>query len=121
MNEGYREVREKPWGSETVITPPGLGRVGKIIRVNAGARLSLQRHTEKEETLCLLIGEAQLLLGEEVIAMQLECGYTITPGTVHRLQASSDSVFLEVSTPETGVTERLEDDYSRGDEVLSSV
>ena len=51
---------EKPWGFEIILTPENLGRVGKILFVKKGERLSLQYHDQKEETLCLFSGKALL-------------------------------------------------------------
>ena len=50
------------------------------------------------------------------IEMELGVGYTVAPGRKHRITAISDSMVLECSTPETGTTIRLEDDYGRPDE-----
>ena len=123
MPEAYQERREKPWGHEVCVTPPGLERVGKLIFVKAGCKLSLQYHTEKEETICLYSGEALLWWQEtadatlEKIPMQKEAGYTVRPGNIHRFEAITDSLFFEVSSPEKGTTVRLDDDYRRPDEV----
>ena len=38
---------------------------------------------------------------------------TIQPGTVHRMEAVEDSVYLEASTPEMDDVVRLSDDYKR--------
>lgn len=70
----------------------------------------------------LFQGKANLWYGtaqEEVRPFEMvpQVGYTIYPGNVHRLEAVEDSFFLEVSSPESGRTVRLEDDYRRSDEV----
>ncbi len=44
-------------------------------------------------------------------------GYTVNPDCRHRLCAYDESVVMEVSKPEAGTTFRLEDDYSRPDEI----
>ncbi|MEK7093944.1 MAG: hypothetical protein AAB903_01220, partial [Patescibacteria group bacterium] len=43
-------------------------------------------------------------------------GYTCALGQKHRLAAITDCDIIEVSTPELGATERLEDDYGRPNE-----
>jgi len=111
----------KPWGREVLLTPDGLPYVGKLIFVNAGARLSLQYHDEKLETQCLVSGVAILWLENdegvlERIEMEPERGYTIRPGRKHRLEGVADAVIFESSMPETGTTFRVEDDYARSDE-----
>ncbi|QQG43803.1 MAG: cupin [Candidatus Daviesbacteria bacterium] len=109
---------EKPWGYEIIWTPPGLPYVGKRLHVRGGNKISFQFHDEKIETQYLLDGEVVLLLENsqeiiESIIMQRGVGYTNIPGQRHRLIAVTDANILEVSTPETGDTYRLEDDYSR--------
>lgn len=112
---------EKPWGFETIFTEPGLPYVGKLIHVRAGSRLSLQVHDAKTETMTLISGRATLLLEQPdgtMATLEMECGrgYTVFPGKKHRLCGVTDAVVAEVSTPETGVTLRLDDDYGRPDE-----
>ena len=125
MTKPFFQRIEKPWGHEILWTPPGLARAGKFLWVRAGCRLSLQFHDQKEETLCLLSGEALLWLensagGIEKIPMIPEQGYTIALLQKHRIEAVADSFFAEVSDPEKGNTVRLEDDYSRGTETESA-
>lgn len=43
-------------------------------------------------------------------------GYTCAVGQRHRLIGITDCDIIEASTPEIGITERLEDDYNRHDE-----
>jgi mannose-6-phosphate isomerase-like protein (cupin superfamily) len=109
---------EKPWGYEIIYTPENAPAVGKILHVKTGKRLSLQYHDEKIETLCLIEGEGHIVLtnekGEDVeIPMELNKGYFVTPGQVHRVIAVTDMTFIESSTPESGNTYRLEDDNNR--------
>lgn len=117
----YFKETNKPWGREVLLTPDGLPYVGKLIFVSAGARLSLQYHDEKTETQCLISGKALLWLENddgdiEKIEMKSERGYIVSPGRKHRLEGLEDAVVLEASTPETGTTFRVEDDYERPDE-----
>ena len=50
----------------------------------------------------------------ELVRTELEqgLGYSFTMRQRHRLVGITDSDVLEVSTPETGTTFRLDDDYS---------
>jgi mannose-6-phosphate isomerase len=124
MQEGsapFQQRVTKPWGWEVIYTPPDLARTGKILFVQAGKRLSLQYHDEKEETICLLQGEAFLWLDDEAgvlrrIAMEPHKGYTVRIGKKHRLEAATDALLIEVSDPERGNTFRIEDDYARATE-----
>ncbi len=112
---------EKPWGYEIHWTNPNLPYMGKILHVNAGKRLSLQRHDKKQETWFMMNGKAKAMFdndGGELVEVELEYGkgYTNAVGQRHRLIGITDCDVIEVSTPEIGVTERLEDDYKRPDE-----
>lgn len=103
----------KPWGYEIKFTEESLPYTSKILFIQAGKRLSLQYHDQKTETLTLLSGQAKIQLGESITDMAANEGYTVSPNTVHRIEAVSDCVLIEASTPEAGSTVRLEDDYSR--------
>lgn len=114
----HAERIDKPWGYEVIFTPPKLERTGKLIFVRGGCKLSLQYHDEKEETFCLVSGEAVIWIensrGEiERKPMEHHGGYTITPGQKHRIEAITDAMIFEVSCPETGTTVRVSDDYER--------
>ena len=110
------KVVEKPWGREIWYAHTGQ-YAGKVLHVNAGHRLSLQKHDIKEETLYLLSGKVTLTYGTEegTETYTWECGQFvhIPPETVHRFEAVEDSVLLEVSTPFLDDVVRLEDDYKR--------
>ena len=114
---------DKPWGYEILLTPPDAPYTSKLIHVRAGKRLSLQLHDTKVETQTLVGGSGVLVLegtdGElHEIAMQPGVGYHVAVGQRHRLCAApdQDATIFEASTPEVGVTLRLEDDYARPDE-----
>lgn len=109
---------EKPWGFELHWTPDGLPYTGKILHINAGARLSLQLHDQKRESWLLLQGRAKVVWQDptgELIETELApgVGYTCGLGQVHRLIGITDCEVIEASTPEVGTTWRLEDDYAR--------
>ena len=115
---------EKPWGHE-LHWARTEHYCGKVLFIRAGCRLSLQYHDQKVESQMLLTGRAVLELEEAggrlvAIEMQPGHGYTIGPFQRHRIVALEDSSILEVSTPERGVTVRVEDDYGRGDETEHS-
>lgn len=113
----------KPWGYEVLLSPADAPYTFKIIHVDAGKRLSLQIHDTKVETQTLVAGRGILVLegpdGELAhIDMQPNVGYHVAVGQRHRLCAAADqdATVLEASTPEAGVTLRLEDDYARPNE-----
>ncbi|MBI2032960.1 MAG: cupin [Candidatus Levybacteria bacterium] len=120
-NQGYIKRVEKPWGYELHFVPEGMPYMGKVLHIDAGKRLSLQAHDKKQETYWLVNGECNLIIenknGElETIKLEKGKGYTTMIGQRHRHQAVTDCDVIEVSTPETGTTWRIEDDYARPDE-----
>jgi len=111
----------KPWGHELILTEENLSYTAKILFIKAGHKLSLQYHDLKQETLTLVGGQAELIVGPTKDQLQTNLmkpftGYTISPNTVHRLKAITDSLIFEASTAEVGTTYRLEDDYNRNNE-----
>ena len=59
-NEAYVRRIDKPWGWELHWTPENLPYMGKVIHINAGARLSLQLHDEKRESWMVMRGRAKV-------------------------------------------------------------
>jgi mannose-6-phosphate isomerase-like protein (cupin superfamily) len=108
----------KPWGKESILTPPDSSYTAKILYLTSGHSLSLQYHDQKTETLILAQGEATITLGPDLNHLQTQTlnqlqGYTITPNTIHQIKAISDCIIFEASTPEVGTTYRLQDPYHR--------
>jgi mannose-6-phosphate isomerase len=119
--ESYVKRVEKPWGYELHWVREGNPYIGKVLHVNAGARLSLQLHDEKQESWLLMSGRAAVIWENsngELVETELEPGkgYSTKVGQKHRLKGITDTDIVEVSTPEAGTTWRLEDDYARPDE-----
>ena len=116
--EPYVKRVEKPWGYELHWVREEAPYIGKVLHVNAGARLSLQVHDEKQESWFLLSGRAGVIWENnrgELIETELQpgVGYSTKIGQKHRLKGLTDTDILEVSTPEAGTTWRLEDDFAR--------
>jgi mannose-6-phosphate isomerase len=113
--------QDKPWGHEQIYAAVEGKYVGKIIYVSAGHSLSLQYHESKEETICLLSGEAEVQFGPisgDLTRRTFTPGDTIhlPPGVVHRVTAVTDIMFAETSTASPGWREdvvRLQDAYGR--------
>ena len=108
----------KPWGWELHWTPLELPYMGKLLHINAGARISLQVHDDKLESWLLISGQCRVLWDndqDELIETELGPGegYTCVSGQRHRLIGITDCEVIEVSTPEAGTTWRIEDDYGR--------
>ena len=112
---------EKPWGYELHWVSENMPYMGKILHIDAGKRLSLQMHDQKQESWFLMSGSAKIIWDDEsgdLVETNMEKGqgYTCKINQKHRLVGISDCDIIEVSTPEIGTTFRLEDDYKRGNE-----
>jgi len=121
LTEPHLKKIDKPWGYEIHWTPDNLPYMGKLIHVNANARLSLQVHDKKQESWFIINGRGKVIwenASGELIETELENGkgYSCALGQRHRLAGITDCDIVEVSTPEIGTTFRLEDDYKRPDE-----
>lgn len=119
--DSYVRRIEKPWGYELHWVPEDAPYMGKVLHINADARLSLQIHDEKQESWFLYQGKAAVIWENsagELVETELQpgVGYSTKVGQKHRLKGLTDCDILEVSTPERGTTWRLEDDYARPDE-----
>jgi mannose-6-phosphate isomerase-like protein (cupin superfamily) len=117
----YVKKVDKPWGYEFHWAPEGLPYMGKVLHIEAGKRLSLQIHDQKQETYWLISGECNLIVenanGEmETIKLEKGYGYTTYVGQRHRHEAVTDCDVIEASTAEAGTTWRLEDDFARPNE-----
>lgn len=107
----------KPWGEEVVFAITER-YAGKVLRIRSGESLSLQYHERKEETLYLHEGSMRLTTpdADGVLTVRtLAPGEAVhlPPGTRHRMEALTDCVVFEVSTPELDDVVRLEDRYGR--------
>ncbi len=106
------KIVDKPWGREVWYAHTDR-YAGKILEVDAGHILSLQKHVVKHETLYLQSGRMRFTLGEGTFEWTPGEVVEIPPDTIHRMEALEDSVILEVSTPELDDVVRLEDRYGR--------
>ena len=126
---GKTDVRvvPKPWGHETIWAHTEL-YVGKVLHIKAGHSLSLQYHNQKDETIHLLSGTMTYRVGTadgrrrtadeqppQLNAVQLKAGESFRnePGTIHQMEAITDCVLLEASTPHLDDVVRLTDRYGR--------
>jgi len=108
---------EKPWGHELVWAHTSA-YVGKILMIETGKRLSLQRHDVKDEWIHILSGRLALTLendrGEvEVRELGPGEGAHVAVPRLHRFEAIETCTLVEVSTPELNDVIRVEDDFGR--------
>jgi len=119
MSEEATSTRrvEKPWGHEEIwaITDH---YVGKVLVIEAGKRLSLQKHEVKDESILVVSGRLRLYLEDDAGTVQVqELGpgqhRHVPTGRIHRYEAIERVELMEVSTPELDDVVRLEDDFGR--------
>ena len=108
---------EKPWGHELIWAHTDR-YVGKVLVIEAGKRLSLQRHEIKDESILVHAGRLRLYLEDDegvVREHELAAGEArqIPTGRVHRFEAIERCELIEVSTPELDDVIRLQDDFGR--------
>jgi mannose-6-phosphate isomerase-like protein (cupin superfamily) len=108
---------DKPWGHELIWAHTDA-YVGKILVIEAGKRLSLQKHAVKDESILVSSGRLRLWLEDDdgvVRTQELGPGESrhVPTGRIHRYEAIERTELLEVSTPELDDVIRLEDDYGR--------
>ena len=108
---------DKPWGHELIWAHTDR-YVGKVLVIEAGHRLSLQRHLIKDESILVTSGRLRLYLEDDDGAVQVEELVAgdhrhVPTGRIHRYEAIERCELIEVSTPELDDVIRLEDDFGR--------
>ena len=114
--EGARRV-DKPWGHELIWAHTDH-YVGKILVIEAGRRLSLQKHVVKDESILVRAGRLRLYLEDDAGIVQIEeLGpgehRHVRTGRIHRYEAIERCEIIEVSTPELDDVIRILDDFGR--------
>ena len=107
----------RPWGSFEVLFEENGFKV-KLIKVEPGTRLSLQRHSRRSEHWFILEGVALAKKGEESIELKKGESIDIEVGEWHRVSNNGEGLlkFIEVLRGEylgEDDIERSEDDYGR--------
>jgi mannose-6-phosphate isomerase-like protein (cupin superfamily) len=108
---------DKPWGHELIWAHTDR-YVGKILVIETGRRLSLQRHLVKDESIYVTAGRLRLFLEDDegtVCVEELGPGdfRRVPTGRIHRYEAIERCELIEVSTPELDDVVRIEDDFGR--------
>ncbi len=111
------EIIKKPWGQEEVLEINEKYMM-KRLTMKKDHRCSLQYHIQKRETILVISGVLRILYGDEKENLNSQIftageSFTLNPGTIHRMEAVEDSVYIEASTPEMEDVVRLVDDYNR--------
>ena len=115
--DGAAQRVDKPWGHELIWAHTDR-YVGKILVIETGRRLSLQRHEIKDETILVRSGRLRLFLEDDAgVVRESELGpgehRRVETGRIHRYEAIERCELIEISTPELDDVVRLEDDFGR--------
>ena len=124
----------KPWGHELWFNEGHPACCLKELFIRAGNRTSLQYHERKEETILVFSGRMRLVFkeddGVENDAVSAEhLGKTalspisavhVPPSALHRLEAVTDVLLYEASTPHLDDIIRVQDDTARPDGRVAS-
>lgn len=106
---------EKPWGKFEQFTHDEVSTV-KIITVNPGESLSLQKHQKRTEFWRVLAGHPLVTVGDKAVHSKPGEEFFIEKTEPHRLEAPEDAVqILEIAHgifDENDII-RLEDKYGR--------
>jgi mannose-6-phosphate isomerase-like protein (cupin superfamily) len=108
-------VDRRPWGQFECFTLNSSTTV-KIITVEAGHRLSLQRHAHRDELWTILDAPLDVEIAGEAWTAKPGEKIWIPRGTTHRVHATrATGRFLEIAFGhfDEDDIERLEDDYAR--------
>lgn len=108
-------TENRPWGGfrEFIKNEPVTV---KIIFVNKGEALSLQRHTKRSEFWKVLSGNPGITMGEDYVVALPGDEFEIQAEVNHRISAPTDNVeVLEISRGEFDENDitRIEDKYGR--------
>lgn len=110
--KSYKENR--PWGSFEQFTKNENSTV-KILVVNAGEELSLQRHKMREEYWRVLSGNGEVVIGEKTIKAEKGNDFFVSKGTLHSIKAEEKMTILEIAFGDFDENdiERIFDKYNR--------
>ncbi len=107
----------KPWGNYIEFTRNTPSTV-KILNVDPGQAISLQKHKEREEFWLVISGNGTITIGEERLETIPHHEYHIKKEVLHRIEAGSERlVILEIALGHADENEivRIEDNYGRSE------
>ncbi len=117
----------KPWGHELWLSMQHPGYAFKAIFIKQGTKTSLQYHRKKKETNVLYSGKAILNYKKNImtenddvhpddldtVLVESLSAIDISPLVLHRLEAITDVLLYETSTPHLDDVIRVQDDSNR--------
>ncbi|EKE01044.1 MAG: mannose-6-phosphate isomerase [uncultured bacterium] len=108
----------RPWGAHQTLVLADNYQV-KIITVNSGGRLSLQKHSKRSEHWVVVAGSPTITVDDMVKVYQVNDHVFIPVGAVHRIENLTD---MSVIVVETQYGSYLgEDDIIRLDDVYGRI
>jgi len=107
-------IVKRPWGKFDRFTLNEKSTV-KIITVKKGEAFSLQYHKKRKEFWHIISGVGRMTLGNKKIKVKAGDEFIVPHHTNHRLHATAELKFLEISfgTFDERDIVRLEDKYGR--------
>ena len=111
------ESEVKPWGGWSVLNQ-GPGYKVKLVAVTPGKRLGLQYHNLRSEHWVVVAGKARIVVGDEILELEVLESAVIPAATVHRIENPYPETLILVEVQE-GVelveddVVKLDDDYRR--------
>lgn len=111
------QAHSRPWGMYQVLFRCGLFQV-KLLRIEPGQAISLQRHTWRHETWLIIDGKGIITIDPHQYMVPITCPLFIPAGTIHQAENTGDTtlLILEVQTGrrfDENDIERLADRYGR--------
>jgi mannose-1-phosphate guanylyltransferase/mannose-6-phosphate isomerase len=108
---------KRPWGSYTVIDT-GYGFKVKLVVIDPGKRLSLQRHHQRSEHWVIVEGEARITIDRDIYYRGPNMSIYVPKKGVHRLENPGRGLLKIVEVQcgsylEEDDIERIEDDHGR--------
>ena len=113
------EREERPWGFFETLMETDKSKV-KLLSVNPGQKLSLQKHLHRSETWYVVSGQAKVTKGNQRFSLVSGDSVIIDKNEEHRLENSSNKA-LEIIEIQSGTyfgeddIVRIEDSYGRAD------
>ena len=110
-----KDYVNKPWGHYCDVADNKGKWNLKVIFVEKGKRLSLQRHQLRSELWMVADGKIEAIVGEDKETLSAKETIYIEKGKIHRATALEDSTVVELSfgLHDENDIERLEDDHGR--------
>ena len=112
-----KSIIEKPWGSYQILEEAVKFKEKKII-VNAGGKLSLQKHEHRTEHWIIAEGEAEVVIGDKTQILKENDTIFIPAKTKHRLVNNTSKILVVIEMwygdiLDENDIERFEDIYMR--------